>query len=838
MQRDGGESSEAETVAQESPVVAGPVERLRPLNALSQIFILSATALMMLSFGGVYLWAQAVGLAVSLFSTIALLVAIRSGPWRFSALACFPAAAFIGYALLQTIRLPVGVLKSIAPWNAQIWTSLVDGDLPSASVSIYPSGALRDLTVVLVATAVFFYVVATCRTPANARRWLWGLVSIGAIAVAIALVQDIAAAKEIYFKFESPYGIANAGPFVNHNNFCQFVSPTIGAAVGLVFLLIHQSSTRGRVHSRGPSLSAPFDDQRRWQLAALTVFIVAAISSVGFSLSRGGFTGLVAAFAVTAAASALTRLFSRQTLILIISILAIFILFVCFGLDTVFHRLATLRDFSESYVDRWQILRDAWNGSRHFRLFGAGLGSFQHVFPMFDHSSEPTFAAHADNDYMQLVFETGIIGGFIVLAFLALICWHYLRCLRSNSRQVKCIALGCGFGLTCIVVQAWSDFGQHLMPNAIVSSILCGVLVGISSSDPSTVTVRDTTPRRAVALFLIPLAILLAWTTVWMVGGIAAESEWTTAESFADQLERNDWNGTEDEFAGLVSAAQNAATRNPENIDYVYWSNLYRSQQLSRITDETGEIKKTTELVEAANSIVRNLQAAKSICPTYAHLYHLTADIQQAILDLPAEALANVRQAQALSPASQDIQLLAGKLYASAGQTTESLAAFAKYLSLRGDFADILDTYVDDLHRPELAKSLAGNDWQRLSALAIRLRGNSGFEKLGAAVERDWKAAVSEAARAPDAPEATIVEAAKVAVSESRFADAVVLFERAVALDYGNAGLHLDLGKALAGDQRYSDAAREARLALRLRPDLTEARDLIVKVAGKSGANN
>ena len=42
-----------------------------------------------------------------------------------------------------------------------------------------------------------------------------------------------------------------------------------------------------------------------------------------------------------------------------------------------------------------------------FPFFGTGLGTFGFVFPLFEQSAQLSWAGHADNEYAQLMTETG-----------------------------------------------------------------------------------------------------------------------------------------------------------------------------------------------------------------------------------------------------------------------------------------------------------------------------------------------------------------------------------------------------------------------------------------------
>ena len=73
-----------------------------------------------------------------------------------------------------------------------------------------------------------------------------------------------------------------------------------------------------------------------------------------------------------------------------------------------------------SVHSRAEMLATTLTAARNFLPFGAGVGSFRKVYPLFENpdSIVPTVVNHAHNDYAELLLETGVIGALLIAAFL------------------------------------------------------------------------------------------------------------------------------------------------------------------------------------------------------------------------------------------------------------------------------------------------------------------------------------------------------------------------------------------------------------------------------------
>ena len=106
------------------------------------------------------------------------------------------------------------------------------------------------------------------------------------------------------------------------------------------------------------------------------------------------------------------------------------------GLDAVISRFFTTTD---DFKFRWAMWVSTFQILKDFPLFGSGLGTFTYIFPMYRSLHIEGLATHAENDFLQLAAEAGLIGVFAsstaVLAGEHWIRWHYVLDRRFDDPQ-------------------------------------------------------------------------------------------------------------------------------------------------------------------------------------------------------------------------------------------------------------------------------------------------------------------------------------------------------------------------------------------------------------------
>jgi len=806
--------------------------------------VISLLAFMPLAFGAVEAWSEEVVVALAAAISICFLLKLvfRKGANPVWSWAYIPVALFVLVAIFQLIRLPSGVVSAISPGTAAVKRELL-GDLPNAdsvlssmTLSLYPNATRHDLRLVFAVASVFFVVVNIYRRPEQIKRLLAAIAIIAGSIAGLALAQDLFGNGQIYWSVPTRSGQAFSGPFINHSHYGQFMNLSIGAALGLVLVKVHEAFTGRKVTPAVvfEYISSPAA-KMMWFLVGV---IIIGMATVFVSLTRGGMVSMLIAGAFTTLALSARRSVKGRGWVMVLMALGAFICVLYIGFDAVYDRLATLRQLHEAESGRWQIVKDISLAWTKFPIFGTGLGTHEVVYPMFDRSTIPALAAHAENEYAQTAEETGLIG-LAALAGFAIIVWvNYARNVRSASVPIRSAAYGLGFGLLAIMLHSLGDFGQHLPANAIPSVVCCALLVvlarigrkGYSTPQAAGISQRSRVLRIAA---LVCMSGVWAWVLLDADSVRLAEAHWKKAVAAEQSVMAKGWLGSNEEYIDLISNAAAAADYQPDNVKYRYWLNVYRWKSISRITDpNTGAIIIPGPSVKFVNRIVEELHKARLLCPTYGATYCVLGQLENFILGAPGSGAELIRKGYRLAPCDPTVCFVVALLDAEEQQFDASFENLSRAVELDGRlFNEAVLVCMNHLNRPDLAVALAGENTGRLSHVANILADTTEHQVLAEQARARVVELLELKCRQTDAPAWVFASLGNIYRRENDDEAAIEHYRRALALDYGHVAWRLTLARLLAETGSVPEAIHEARICLRLSPQLKAAEKLIADLS-------
>jgi tetratricopeptide (TPR) repeat protein len=547
------------------------------------------------------------------------------------------------------------------------------------------------------------------------------------------------------------------------------------------------------------------------------------------SMSRNGVVSLVVAAAIVG-----LMLFRRGSLswrgwLLGAVPLGVLAGLLIFGFDEVYERLATLQH-TQAYEGRWEMLAATLRAWRAFPIFGTGLGTHQIVFPMFDTAVTPVVAAHADNEYAQLLEEMGVAGAAFVGLFLAGIAVLTVRLAFLGRKWSSAVASGVIFALVAVAIHSATDFGQRVPAIFCLSAAMCGLVVataGIEARErrlqrgeiSQTRSISLRARRAFAATSLASLIILWGWAIRDAYAAYLGERCWALALALENRVRQDSPQATDQDYVDLIAASQCAFSSEPRNVDYGYWLNCYRWESLIRNANADAQpTALDPDALQLVARIADELAKVRRICPTFGPPYALEGQLRLHVLgDDDGEEL--IRKGARLAPYDPPTCLVAGELAARHGQMKEAEAYLTRAVALRpAYFRDASEIYLFVLERPDLARSLAGDDYTRLEGLAGICAASQNYADLAPELRAAAGASLRRHAATDDASPRELAILASIDVRQRQFASAIELYRRALNRDYRQLEWRLDLARALAETGQVDDAIHEVRICLRLRP--------------------
>jgi len=394
----------------------------------------------------------------------------------------------IGAAVLLLVWAWLAVRKADATveWNPLDWPllallaiGLLQLVFRTSSYAYFTRAELLRLSAYLI---IFCLAAQAFRTRRDLTQLAWFLMSFAFLVSLFGIIQHFTSGGKIYWYRELPLGGDLFGPYVNRNHFAGFVELT--APVGLSLMVF-----RGLRREVFPLA------------ALLTVIPVSALVLAG---SRGGIVSFAFQLGVLAllVRSRKSREGPRMAAVGIVALAAV-ALIVWIGAGRAIERFANLPQTDTSLGRRLTMARAASQVVRNHPILGSGLGTLVVVYPRYETVYDGKVVEHVHNDYMELLAESGLLGGICGLTFLVLL----YRQARNNfeaaqghfSRGIHAAGIVAMAGL---LFHSFVDFNLHIPANALLfflqaQMVCCAPLP--SEAPPEAVRPRHQHRRRVVA---------------------------------------------------------------------------------------------------------------------------------------------------------------------------------------------------------------------------------------------------------------------------------------------------------------------------------------------------
>jgi len=418
----------------------------------------------------------------------------------------FILSLFLALVLLQMIPLPAAVLKVLSPKAYELRTYLMTNDsmtndlITIDSMTKSPPPLVSDLTPYALRLAPSFsglwpLSLSPFATKVEFSKWItltgffiillrWKglggkfpgtnhlLVAILLVGVAESLygmLEYFSGHRHILYLEGAGLMSSVTGTFINRNYLAGYLLMVIPLSIGYLLArgadqAIGWGGWRNRLSSLdGKSLLIGFG-------------IIVIILGLLFTASRMGILSLLLSFTLISILFRDPRMGKKVsgTSVLIFSLAFLWAAWI--GLDAVISRFFTT---SEDFKTRWMIWINTFQIIKDFPLLGSGLGTFAQIFPMYRSFPILGLVTHAENDFLQLASETGLVGIgilFILFIFLLMKAIVGIRSLSSGEPR-RYIAIGAMVGILGLMLHSLVERNIQVPANAFLYTFLWALVL-------------------------------------------------------------------------------------------------------------------------------------------------------------------------------------------------------------------------------------------------------------------------------------------------------------------------------------------------------------------------
>ena len=339
-------------------------------------------------------------------------------------------ALVVALCVLQILPLPSWILSPLRP---ELLNELDGASSRSEFISLGVGLTLESLVLVIAPLAFFLCVL---RLRPDQVLGLLPFFFVGLVCNLLVGTLQYSLSANPTAEGLLPFGI-NAGLFANDNHFATLLFVSIP-------LIVFFGLYRGQMLTGGIGL------------VAVLLILLAADSRAGVLIG----------LAITVVS--LITLPGRSRLTLAAGIAIFFALSI--------HGVGALSKIDPQNLDpdfgRVEFARTTLEGIRENWLLGVGFGNFVKAYQIYEHPEMiyPAYVNHAHNDYLELVFEGGVLAALLIaLYFLMLIKAAFLR----GSGALKRAAL---ISIVFVLVHSIGDYPLRTLAIAMTFAFLNGIL--------------------------------------------------------------------------------------------------------------------------------------------------------------------------------------------------------------------------------------------------------------------------------------------------------------------------------------------------------------------------
>lgn len=379
----------------------------------------------------------------------------------------------ISIPLVYIIPVPLS-LWEILPGRERYVDALVEynaltNNYPWLSLSLVPEKTVHAFLALIPLAAVFLATLT--QSSSSQLKLVYVLIALACLEALLGIAQ-YTTQLEIFFPFGAHNDKATSddaiGTYINRDHFVALLYLTLPLVLSQFFWHIGNKAFIHRYRQDG------FRTQAMVKLVVIILAVLCITLGATLSRSRAGIFLIVLGLLLS------TILFARhiggKRGISIASTLVIASIGIAssIGIIPVLNRFVALDPFEDG---RWWYFQVAIEGIKQFFPLGTGPSTFQEIYRTIQPYDQLQFLNHVHNDYLELIFETGIIGIIFVGLFLIVYIQGWRNLSKLSWDETRFMKVASGIGVTLLLIHALVDFNFHTPANALVFSFLMGVFI-------------------------------------------------------------------------------------------------------------------------------------------------------------------------------------------------------------------------------------------------------------------------------------------------------------------------------------------------------------------------